>query len=237
MFVLFAALATANFSAAETLSGRAIVTDGDTIIVGGSKVRMEGIDAPETDQICLDVSGDPHHCGLLAKAALSRLIGGRSVRCEASGLDDYARRLASCLAGADNLNQGMVDLGWALAFTRYSTAYVAAEARARSTQVGLWSGAFIAPWDWRSRNPSTTVLGALSVPTDAQQRLVSAAGAKAPPVAGCSIKGNISRAGTRIYHKPGMRNYERTSIDRRRGERWFCTEAEAAEAGWRRATR
>jgi len=198
---------------------------------------MEGIDAPETDQICLDASGDPRRCGLLAKAALSQLIGGRSVRCDAIGLDDYARRLAVCMAGADNLNEGIVDLGWALAFTRYSTAYVAFEARARSAQVGLWSGAFIAPWDWRSRNPSTTVLGALSVPTDAQRRLVGSAAAKAPPVAGCSIKGNISRAGTRIYHMPGMRNYERTSIDRRRGERWFCTEAEAAGAGWRRATR
>jgi endonuclease YncB( thermonuclease family) len=237
MFVLFATLATANFSAAETLSGRAIVTDGDTIIVRGSKVRMEGIDAPETGQICLDVSGEPHHCGLLAKAALSRLIGGRSVRCETTGLDDYARRLALCVAGADNLNQGMVDLGWALAFTRYSTAYVAAEARARSTLVGLWSGAFIAPWDWRSRNPSTTVLGAFSVPTDAQRRLVGPATAAAAPIAGCSIKGNISRTGARIYHVAGMRDYGRTSINRRSGERWFCTEAEAAAAGWKRAIR
>ncbi len=53
----------------------------------------------------------------------------------------------------------------------------------------------------------------------------------------CLIKGNISRSGERIYHVPGGRWYDATRIDPRKGERWFCSEAEARAAGWRRAKR
>ena len=53
----------------------------------------------------------------------------------------------------------------------------------------------------------------------------------------CRIKGNISRKGMRIYHVPGGQSYAKTRIDTAKGERWFCTEAEARAAGWRRAKR
>jgi hypothetical protein len=53
----------------------------------------------------------------------------------------------------------------------------------------------------------------------------------------CRIKGNVSIAtGERIYHVPGQADYERTKISPSYGERWFCSEAEARGAGWRRAT-
>ncbi|MEO8758705.1 MAG: hypothetical protein ABI398_13255 [Devosia sp.] len=52
----------------------------------------------------------------------------------------------------------------------------------------------------------------------------------------CSIKGNISiNSGERIYHVPGQAYYDATIITPTKGERWFCTEAEARAAGWRRA--
>lgn len=51
----------------------------------------------------------------------------------------------------------------------------------------------------------------------------------------CRIKGNISLDGERIYHVPGGEWYDKTRIDTSKGERWFCSEAEAREAGWRRA--
>lgn len=53
--------------------------------------------------------------------------------------------------------------------------------------------------------------------------------------AGCVIKGNISKSGERIYHVPGQRYYDVTVISPERGERWFCSEAEARRAGWRKA--
>ena len=48
----------------------------------------------------------------------------------------------------------------------------------------------------------------------------------------CRIKGNISKHG-RIYHVPGSRWYDETKIDTSKGERWFCSEQEAIDAGWR----
>jgi micrococcal nuclease len=52
---------------------------------------------------------------------------------------------------------------------------------------------------------------------------------------GCDIKGNIGSGGERIYHLPGGSHYRRTKVDEDKGERWFCSEAEAREAGWRPA--
>ena len=50
---------------------------------------------------------------------------------------------------------------------------------------------------------------------------------------GCMIKGNINSKGDKIYHCPLWRDYDKTDIDESKGERWFFTEAEAREAGWR----
>ena len=54
---------------------------------------------------------------------------------------------------------------------------------------------------------------------------------------GCLIKGNISSKGESIYHVPGDQHYDRTKIRTSKGERWFCSEAEAVAAGWRKAER
>jgi hypothetical protein len=57
----------------------------------------------------------------------------------------------------------------------------------------------------------------------------------ASPDAGCRIKGNIAQPGDRTYLMPGDRRYDKTKIDPAKGERWFCSEAEAQAAGWHRA--
>jgi hypothetical protein len=51
----------------------------------------------------------------------------------------------------------------------------------------------------------------------------------------CQIKGNISPSGERIYHVPGQKYYGRTRISPGRGERWFCSEADARAEGWRKS--
>jgi hypothetical protein len=57
-----------------------------------------------------------------------------------------------------------------------------------------------------------------------------------PSGGNCDIKGNISvKSGERIYHVPGQDYYDRTRIDTGKGERYFCSEAEARAAGWRRS--
>jgi len=198
---------------AATLTGKAEIVDGDTIRVGGLPVRLYGIDAPEGLQTC-ERGGKTYPCGKVATKALAALIRGQFVKCEIVGKDDFGRMLGNCLAGDTELNAAMVSSGWAVAFVKYSDRYDSEQMEAETAQAGLWAGSFDKPWDWRSGKSQA-----------------------AETAQGCVIKGNISRGGERIYHMPFQRFYSRTKIDESKGERWFCAEQEALDAGWRRALR
>jgi endonuclease YncB( thermonuclease family) len=220
---------------AAELSGRARMHDANSLTIGEARVRLEGIDAPETDQRCLNTAGEPWACGIAARDQVRAYVGDRVVSCTAGGRDRYKRTLAVCMVEDVNLNSWLVRQGWALAFRRYSQAYVGEEDGAQTEQRGLWSGTFIAPWDWRHRNKDTQILGALTAPAEAKAVLLSPASAtKAPP--GCEIKGSVGLHGLRIYHLPGQISYEKINMGKL-GARWFCTEEEAQAADWRKALR
>jgi endonuclease YncB( thermonuclease family) len=220
---------------ANELLGIARIVDGDTVQIGTVKIRLEGIDAPETDQLCLNREGKRWTCGIEARDRLIQKSGGKVWACRTNSADRYGRALATCEVEGININRWLVREGWALSFIRYSHEYDSDEAVARQAKVGLWSGAFIAPWDWRSRTKSTVVLGAVNVPKDAQSILLSAASAIDAPTPECTIKGNMSRNGECIYHLPGGRYYGLVKMDLNKGKRWFCSEAEAVAAGCRRS--
>lgn len=63
------------FAAANIIEGPAEVIDGDSLRVGGTGVRLFGVDAPEYSQSCFS-NGSPVACGIMAKDALEGLIGG-----------------------------------------------------------------------------------------------------------------------------------------------------------------
>jgi hypothetical protein len=107
----------------------------------------------------------------------------------------------------------MVGQGAARAYTRYSARYVPQERAAKAQGIGIWAGRMVTPETYRHTAPAQTASG------------------------GCTIKGNISASGKRSYHMPGQRDYDATRISPQKGEAWFCTEAEARRAGFRRATR
>ena len=220
----------------NTISGTPRIVDGDTLAIGEVKIRLEGIDAPETDQVCLDADAAKWACGVVARDRLIAHVNGRSIECKHTGTDRYGRTLAVCSVAGDDLNAWMVREGWALAFIRSSTVYVKEENKARTAKRGLWSGAFIAPWDWRHRDKGTTILGALSVPITAQKQLLEPVSATGAPSPDCIIKGNVNREGERIYHMPGGTSYAKVNMDVP-GKRWFCSEDEAKAAGWRPAKR
>lgn len=222
---------------AADLSGGPRVVDGDTLAIGSTKFRLQGIDAPETDQVCLNANGDHWTCGIDARDQLVAHVAGREIRCSSNGIDAYRRTLATCYFGDEDLNAWMVQQGWALAYVQYSKAYVDAEEDARTNQRGIWQGAFIAPWDWRHKNNKTVILGAYSVPIDAQKLLLGPSASDGAPSPECTIKGNISRNGERIYHMEKQRFYARIKMDKGGSRRWFCTPEEAEAAGWRRAVR
>ncbi len=197
------------------LTGRAEAIDGDTLLVGGIRVRLEGIDAPEAEQQCKDASDRPWPCGAVAVRMLSRLVADRLVECEERGLDKYKRLLGICRAAGTDINAALVRMGLAWAFVRYSRTYTREEAEARAARVGIWSGTAQAPWDYRAHRWT------LAERSD-----------EAPK--GCPIKGNVTANG-RIYHLPWSPWYHRIKMDDGKGKRWFCSEAEAVEAGWRAA--
>ena len=197
------------------LTGRADAIDGDTLLVGGIRVRLEGIDAPEAEQTCTDAQGRTWNCGSEAQRFLAGLVATELVHCEERGLDTYKRLLGVCRAGAIEVNAELVRRGLAWAFTRYSQSYVAHEAEARRVKAGIWAGSAQPAWEYR-----------------AQRWQAAETGGEAP--AGCPIKGNVTASG-RIYHLPWSPWYGRVKMDGARGKRWFCSEAEAIAAGWRAA--
>jgi endonuclease YncB( thermonuclease family) len=221
---------------ASDISGVPRIVDGDTLAIGEVKIRLEGIDAPETDQICLDHNAAKWPCGIVARDRLIEHINSRPIDCTPSGHDRFVRTLAVWRLGNENLNAWLVREGWAIAFVRYSAICLNDEEQARRAQRGLWAGAFIAPWDWRRRDKGTEVRGALVVPITAQAILLAPASAAEAPSPNCTIKGNVNRQGDRIYHLPGGLSYAKVNMQAP-GKRWFCTEAEAQAAGWRPAKR
>ena len=183
---IYRGLPTASRSA---LSGLARVVDGDTLDVAGARVRLHGIDAPESAQRCR-ASGRSWPCGREAARALASRIGDQRIFCEERDRDGYGRVVAVCAVAGLDLNEWMVSEGWAFAYRRYSRDYVAAESRARAARRGIWRGEAVAPWEWRRG-----------------RRLPGSAPAARRDGEGCRIKGNIGGDGMRIYHVPGGQYY------------------------------
>jgi endonuclease YncB( thermonuclease family) len=142
-------------SAAEkvtALAGDVRVTDGDTIRLAGTRIRLWGMDAPERDQTCEDSAGALYRCGDEATHELASLVSGERVTCEPRDTDQYGRTVARCSAHGEDIAKHMVRTGHALDYTRYSHgAYLPDELRARRDKAGVWQGDFTRPEDWRRR--------------------------------------------------------------------------------------
>ncbi|MFC1740572.1 thermonuclease family protein [Pseudomonadota bacterium] len=130
--------------------GRSTVIDGDTIEIRGVRIRLHGIDAPESSQICMH--GDQKvRCGAEAANNLDRFIGATNVTCEQLGTDRYGRVIARCFANGVDLGSWMVRNGWAIAYRKYSDEYIDDELNAKSNLVGIWKYNFENPEKYRHR--------------------------------------------------------------------------------------
>lgn len=196
------------------------VVDGDTIevLIDGreQRVRYIGIDTPET----VDPRRPVECFGRAAGERNRQLVEDRTVGLErdVSETDRFGRLLRYVWVQGVMVNAALVAEGYAAAATfppdvKYAETFAALEAEARASGRGLWGSACQTP---------------------------------PPPSGVCEysnsgepmIKGNISvSTGEKIYHVPGGEFYDETVIDEAKGERWFCTEAEAVAAGWRRSLR
>jgi|ETNmetMinimDraft_26_1059896.scaffolds.fasta_scaffold19247_2 endonuclease YncB( thermonuclease family) len=136
--------------AGNSITGKPRVIDGDTLQMAGERIRLHGIDAPESKQKCT-ADGKEWACGQEATFALARFIETHWVTCKGNKRDRYGRLIAVCFVGSYNLNAIMVREGWAMAYRQYSNDYVPEEDDARIHRRGLWRGKFMAPWEWRKR--------------------------------------------------------------------------------------
>lgn len=146
--------ATAVLAQQRQIVGVASVIDVDTIEIHGERIRLFGIDAPESGQECRRSDGSPWRCDQQAALALQDHISRRTLTCEQRDVDRYHRIVAQCRVGGEDINAWLVSNGWAVAFTRYSRDYIEQEQQARIARRGIWSGDFVMPWDWRRRKAS-----------------------------------------------------------------------------------
>jgi endonuclease YncB( thermonuclease family) len=223
-------------------AAEASIADGNTLILDGAIYRLDGIEAPQTDQTCLDEKGAAWTCGVSARDRLLEYVGKRDVRCTDRGADSIYRkqRVGECfVAGeATSLNHWMVQQGWALNADRSAKGRFKADRDNASAQrAGLWKGCFVSPEDLRRFTISTSALLGAGCPKSNNWRIRETLFPEYPAMpAGCDIKGRVGlrsqAAGYRgIYHLPSCRSYARTS----QPHRWFCSEQEAQAAGYRKS--
>lgn len=132
----------------DTITGRAFVIDGDTIEIAGKRLRLHGVDAPESWQECSDGDGGTYRCGKTAANALDRfLAASRPIRCDVIDRDRYQRLVGVCFrADGREVNRWLVESGNALDWARNSRGkYATAQQAARSSSIGIWRGDFQLP--------------------------------------------------------------------------------------------
>ena len=199
----------------------------------GKQYRLDGIDVPESDQVCLDERGNLYGCGEAASKALASFIAGRPVQCTDVGPSSQHtdRHIGQCFVDGTDLNHWLVENGWAVNFEPYAKGrFKTDEEAAKAGRLGMWSGCFVSPQDFRLWLKGAAALRGETCPPDARNRLFPD---EADQPLGFPVKGHYAlRAFPHkgIYHLPSCGSYRRT-----KAKRWFRTETDALAAGFRKA--
>ena len=148
--VLFAVFAIAGAAHADDLTGHANTVDGDTLEIHGSRIRLWGIDAPESSQLCPDDESVQYQRGAKAASELDNFIARRPVDCSPVSLDQYGRTVAVCSIDGVDLAEWLVRNGLAFDWRTYSKGkYDSAQRDAEHAGRGIWEGSYVEPWRFR----------------------------------------------------------------------------------------
>jgi endonuclease YncB( thermonuclease family) len=132
------------------MMGQASIIDGDTLEIHGTRIRLWGIDAPESSQLCRGDDSLQYRCGAKAANDLDAFIAGRPVNCLPISLDRYGRTVATCSVGGADLGDWLVRNGLALDWPQYSKRkYESAQGDAEQAGRGIWAGSYVEPWRYR----------------------------------------------------------------------------------------
>lgn len=238
---LVATLLLTLLSTGESFAADATIKDGSTLQLGSVTYRLDGIDAPAVDQLCIDEHADPWTCGIEARDQLTKLIKGRAVRCEDLGPDKTfkKRHIGLCTAEGDTLtlNQQLVREGFALNADPFIKGQFKDDAAvAKDDSKGLWKGCLIAPQEYRLGKKDGALLGS-SCRADRDKEIRAALFPEdltMPP--NCSIKAKFAvrarvTGNVGIYHLRGCPSYAAMT----KPDRWFCSEDDAQASGFRKA--
>ena len=221
-------------------AANAIVRDGDTIQLGDVTYRLDGVDAPEIDQICINDQADPWSCGVEARDQLAKLIAGRNVHCDDLGPDKLFRKRHAgvCMVEGDStsLNQQVAQIGLAISVEPSLKVHAKDDAaKAQADKRGLWKGCFVAPQEFRLGKKDGALIGSsCRADRDKEIRAVLFPEDVAMPPS-CAIKARFAlrarvTGNVGVYQLQGCRTYAGF-----RPDRWFCSEDDAQAAGFRRA--
>ena len=228
-------------AASPSFAANSTVRDGGTIDVDGMTYRLGGIDAPTSDQVCIDDHADSWPCGVEAHDQLVRLIGDRDVHCEDLGADMTYKKwhlgICTVVGETTSLNQLLVRRGFAMnvASTGQSR-FGEDETDAKNNRRGLWKGCFIAPQEFRAGRKDGALLGG-ACRTDKDREIREVLFPLEPSMpSGCGIKGKYAvrarvTGNIGIYHLQACRSYPALTHP----DRWFCSEDDARAAGFRKA--
>lgn len=148
---LFFVLAGAgSATAAEDWSGKAHVVDGNTLSLEGQTLFLFGINAPSLNEQCPDRHGQSYPCGAMAARSLYVLLQDKTIRCAARARDPLR---VVCQLDRMDINEQMVQNGYALAVRSETTAYARAEQAAQVTRSGVWKIRTFTTDDFKGRLP------------------------------------------------------------------------------------
>jgi endonuclease YncB( thermonuclease family) len=149
--LIAAACLCASTAFADNLTGQASIIDGDTLEIHGARIRLWGIDAPESSQLCRNDESLQYRCGAKAANDLDAFIARRPVECLPVSQDQYGRTVAVCSIAGVDVGEWLVRNGLALDWPMYSKGkYDNAQRDAEHAGRGMWAGSYVAPWLFRA---------------------------------------------------------------------------------------
>jgi endonuclease YncB( thermonuclease family) len=134
----------------DSFVGQASVIDGDTLEIHETRIRLWGVDAPESNQLCRREDSEQYRCGAQAANELDAFVARRLVNCVPISLDRYGRTVATCSVDGTDLGEWLVRKGLALDWPEYSKGmYDTVKREAEQAGRGMWKGSYVEPWLYR----------------------------------------------------------------------------------------